>query len=149
MLGVATALAGCGVDPAEPNPAAVESGTVIAPQQYLADSSAAAESVSDFMAEIESLGTEPSPAALRRAAPGLSVPLATTTQYSRRLSSARLDDARLEAQRVEAATALESLVEAMEQFTGFAAQGDRLRASVLTNRLADRAEALRRAAGDS
>lgn len=122
---------------------------MIAPQQYLADSAAAAQAVTAFMAGIESLGTEPSPAELRTVAPTLREPLDTTAEYSARLSAARLDDARLEAQRADIATALEELVEAMEQLTGFVEDGDRLRASALTNRLADRADVLRRAAGGS
>jgi len=121
---------------------------VISSRQYLADSAATAESVRAFMAEIESLGTEPTPAEMRQAGPGLRAPLATTSEFSVRLGAARLNDARLESQRADTAAALDGLVESMQKLTGFVEQGDRRRAAALTIRVADRAEALRRAAGD-
>lgn len=146
IVGVGVALAGCGGGSLEADPTPIEQGTVIRPQQYLADSSAATDAIADFMSGVEALGTEPTPAELRAAAPLLRDPLIATKEYSARLGSARLDDARLEAQREDVSAALAPLVVAMEQFADALERGDRRSAASSSARLADRADALRRAA---
>ena len=143
------ALSGCGSDPVEGSSEPLESGTVISAKQYLADSAAAADSVAAFMGAVESLGTEPTPAEMRAAAPTLSAPLETTAEFAARLGAARLDDVRLDEQRRNVAASLGELVEAMRQLTGFVEQGDRLRAAALTTRVAGRADALRRSADNA
>lgn len=95
----------------------------MSPQQYLADTDAAAQAVAGFTQALAAAGDEATAPALARVAPALRQPLQEATDYSRRLSGESLEDARLEQQRDDAADALAVVVQRMSAVVATAEAG--------------------------
>jgi hypothetical protein len=139
-------LAGCGGGSLDAGTAPLDEGEVVSPQQYLADSAAAAAAAGRFLETADALGAQPSSAELVAAAPVLDEQLAEFRVLRARLDAARLDDARLESQRQAVAAATAELEGSMERFVVFAAEGDRRGVALASRELAADVDDVRTAA---
>lgn len=123
LVAAVALVAGCGgADPVTTG--AIPAGTLVAPEQYLADANAAAGAVRDFALVVNRLPQPLTEPAVRAAALELAEPLARAQAAHARISAERLADQRLETQRGAARTALGAVVTEMGRVTNAAQEGD-------------------------
>lgn len=136
------ALVGCGNSTA-PSTTPASEGQAVAPDRYLADTVAAAESVTTFSA---ALGTLPSPATperLKAIVPQLDPALERARLVAQRLSAERLADRRLDEQRATSAAGFNTALAAMQRVRDAAAAGDAAAAKTAAEELAQALGTLR------
>ena len=112
-------------------------------QVYLADTSGAAQAISDFSAVLSEAAPRPRPATLRAIATRLGEARDRASLLSDRLLAERLEDRRLEDQRSEASAVLVAVVAAMDDLVTAAEAGEAQDASRASLRYASAVAQLR------
>ena len=135
--------AGCGGGSLDASTTPVPDGARVAPQRYLADTSAAAAAVSDFSAVLAEVAPTASRQMLLSVAPRLDAAYARTSAIADRLGAERLEDRRLEAQRARAAAALDDVIVAMRLVSDAAGAGQPARIATYADQYARSVTALR------
>ena len=110
---------------------------------YLADTSGAAEAVSEFSTVLSEAAPRPRPATLRAIAVRLGEARDRASLLSARLGAERLEDRRLEDQRSDASAALTVVVAAMDDLVTAAEAGEAQDASRASLRYASAVAQLR------
>ena len=117
------AVVGCG-GPGTISTGTIAVGTRVQPEQYLADTRAAADAVARFAQIVNALPKPLTEAALVRSAAEMADPLERVQSAQARLDAMRLEDQRLESQRVRVRVASAAVVQSMTVMRAAAAKGD-------------------------
>jgi len=133
---------GCG-GPGSISTGTIAAGTRVQPEQYLADTRAAANAVAAFAEIVNALPKPLTQSALVQAAGQMNDPVTRVQEAQARLDGMRLEDQRLESQRVRVRVASAAVVQAMVRMRAAAAKGDMAAAKATAAELQTSIAALR------